>query len=241
MLGVLTRLRSQIQEPIADLGVLNGSLYLIGRLLTRVSADKCGLLKYYFVAQPIKGTQPPLLGGKTDVTVQQIYPGAPWMAQFPRPDFVLKDRYAQGAVCFAATKGEALIGFIWIVLDQYVEDEVRCVYRMFPEKKAAWDFDVYIDPRYRLGRTFIRLWDAAAIYLTKRHYQVSISRISAFNQQSLRSHARMGAVRLGSAVFIRLGIVQIMFSGLRPYLHVSVSRLGRPTFDLVAPTNFLQN
>lgn len=237
----LIQLGQQIQDPISTLGIINGTLYLIGRLMGKTSTDRCGLLKYYFMAQPIRRIDAALLGSRTDIVIRRIFPDDPLLRAFARPAFVLEDRYHQGATCFVATKEDELVGYIWIILDRYAEDEVRCIYRTLPERKVAWDFDVYINPKYRLGRTFIRLWDAVGAFLTEQHYQASISRISAFNQQSLKSHARMGAVLLGSAVFIRLGNVQIMFSGLNPYIHLSFGRRSLPTFHLMAPANLLQN
>lgn len=241
MFSQLIKIKQQIQNSTNQLGLVDGTLYLIGRILEKSSANRCGLLKYYFVAQPIRRVNPTLLGSKTDIVIKRILPNDPLLPLFPRPSFVLEDRYHQGAVCFVATRGKQLVGFIWVVLDRFVEDEVRCVYRTLPERKTAWDFDVYIDPKYRLGRTFIRLWDTVGAFLIEQQYQASISRISAVNQRSLKSHERMGAVRLGSAIFIRLGNIQATFSSLRPYFHLSFGLQSLPTFNLTAPASVLQN
>ena len=52
-------------------------------------------------------------------------------------------------------------GFLWLQIPRYVEDEVRCVYEMEPAGAAAWDYDVYVEPDFRFGKAFVRLWDAA--------------------------------------------------------------------------------
>jgi hypothetical protein len=237
----LIKIGQQVRDSTSRFGRVNGTLYLIGRVIEKISANRCALLKYYFVAQPIRRIDPKMLVGKTDILIKQVFPNDPLLLLFPRPSFVIKDRYNQGAVCFVATRDEHLVGFIWVILDRFTEDEVRCVYRTLPKRKAAWDFDVYVDPKYRLGRTFIRLWDTVSAFLAEQQYQASISRISAVNLESLRSHARMGAVRLGSATFVRLGNTQLMFSDLRPYFHVSFGLGSLPTINLTAPPSVLQN
>ena len=236
----LFRVSQKIQDPISTLGIVDGALYLIGRLIGATSDDRCGLLKYYFVAQPIRRIDPARLGRTSGIEIKRIFPNDPVLNKLSRPTSVLDDRYQQGAACFVATNGDDLVGYIWIILDKYKEDEVRCVYKTLPERKAAWDFDVYINPKYRLGRTFIRLWDTVAAYLAEQQYEASISRISAFNQRSLNSHLSMGAVRLGSAIFVKLGSVQLMFSGLKPYVHVSFGLEHFPTFHLTAPADVLR-
>lgn len=239
MFARLIELREKIQTPIRTLGVVDGALYLVSRLLCVASRNRCSLLRYYFVAQPINRVAPEKLARNSDILIRRIFPGDPLLPQLSRPMSVLEDRFRQGATCFLATKGVEIVGYIWIILDQYKEDEVRCVYRTRPERKVAWDFDVYIDPRYRLGRSFVRLWDAAAGFLEERGYEASISRISAFNQRSLKSHSSMGAIRLGSATFIKLWGGQIMFSDLKPYVHLSFSHERLPAFYLTAPAECL--
>lgn len=235
----LIEYREKIQTPISTLGIVDGVLYLINRLLCVISRDRCSLLRYYFFAQPINRVVGERVTRNTDILIRRIFPEDPILPKLLRPISVLEDRFRQGATCFLATKGIEVVGYIWIILDTYKEDEVRCLYRTLPHRKVAWDFDVYIDPRYRLGRSFVRLWDAAANFLSEHGYEASVSRISAFNQRSLKSHSSMGAVRIGSAIFIKFGQAQIMLSGIRPFAHLSFSHEHFPTFHLTAPAQCL--
>ena len=92
----------------------------------------------------------------------------------------------------------------------------------------VWDFDVYVEPQFRLGRTFARLWDAANEQFSSNGIQWSISRISAFNQQSLQSHQRLGIRRLNTLTFFCLGGLQIGFMSCAPYLNICTKELNRP-------------
>ena len=234
MVQKISHFMNKLREPIRLFGWLDGSLYFVGWVLAKLSLGHIFLFKYYFVAQPVS-EHPMLARPSNDITIFDVPKLDPLVARFPRPAAVIEARYEQGARCFAAVKGEEFIGFAWIVFKRYDEDEVRCQFEPLPGDRAAWDFDIHVEPKYRVGRAFLRLWDAVHAFLRENHYQWTLSRISAFNPHSLASHARLGTVALGSAVFVRVGAAQLMFSAQAPYLHLSLSAASAPKLELRAP------
>jgi hypothetical protein len=183
--------------------------------------------RFILVAQPVHDTAllPP---GKAATSIaRQIDPGDPLLSQCPRPAEVIADRYAQGAICLAIVKNDILQAFIWLIQKHYDEDVARVRFVLPPSGIAAWDFDVYVAPAYRLGYTFLKLWDVANAHLRGLGAHWSLSRISAFNAGSLASHSRLGARPFGTATFIIIGPLQIMFSSLSPRFHISFGK-SRP-------------
>jgi hypothetical protein len=154
---------------------------------------------------------------------------------FPRPAEVIARRFADGAVCFGATQEGVLIGFIWLKHQYYEEDEVRCRFVPRPAAKAAWDFDVYVDPAFRMSRTFLRLWDAANAYLRDQGIEWTMSRISTFHAKSQAAHRRLGAQPVAGALFLCLGAIEISFFTQWPYAWVSLGPRSRPVVTIDAP------
>lgn len=218
-----------VTSTVHGMGVANGSLYLAGRLMERLSAGRVRLISYRFVAQPVP---------KSDFTagargVEQVDAGNPIVAAFPRPPAVISDRFARGDRCFVARRQHEFAGFIWIAEHQYPEDEVRCLYVLPSE--AAWDYDVYVEPQHRMGRLFAQLWATANGYLSSRGYRWTVSRISTFNPTSLAAHQRMGARTIGHGVFVVVGPLQLALTTIAPFVDVSLSR-GRPTLRFKLPS-----
>jgi hypothetical protein len=193
------------------------------------------LHRYRFVAQPVRST--PLLGAARgrSIAVRQVALDDPALAAMPLTREVIDRRASLGAVCFGAFKGEAMIGCLWLCFDRYEEDEVRCRFELRPKGRNAWDFDVYLQPDQRLGPGFARLWDTANAYMRERGIAWTISRISSYNPQSLSSHARLGAVSLGTGTFLCLGRVQIALLSVPPYFYVSTGPGSAPTLTLHPP------
>ncbi len=133
----------------------------------------------------------------------------------------------------AATVNGKFAGFLWIAFDAYDEDEVRCRYELV-DKYLSWDYDVHVESQFRLGRTFLRLWDAANALLRESGVAWSISRISAFNPVSLNSHARLGTRLLGKALFVVVGPIQLSFIG-KWLPHLSLRDTSPPKLTLRAP------
>jgi hypothetical protein len=223
-----------IGQTIRQLGWTNGCLYAIGRVLEIASGNRVCIHKYYLVAQPVakKCWLPPHRGQGFEI--RRVVEFDPLVRQFPRPEHAAPYRFNQGAVCIAALKAGALVGFLWLTLGPYQEDEVRCRYVPLPAGKSAWDFDVHVEPEYRNGIVFLRLWDEANLFLAAHQVQWSLSRISAFNSGSILSHARMGARRIGAVTFLSIGSWQIAASTVAPYFHFSGHAGSFPTYALHA-------
>lgn len=222
----------KILPALSEFGAFDGLLYLAHRALGKLSGGRAGIYRYYLVAQPVTlaattrdGRRPVRLIGSDD----------PLRAAFPRPPHVIAKRFRDGNLCFGAQVGERFAGFLWLARDTYEEDEVRCLYALAEPASSAWDYDVHVEPDFRLGRTFARLWEAANRHLSANGVRWTFSRISGFNPVSLRTHARLGIRPLFSATFLRFGGTQLTFAGAPPYLHLSLSVASRPTLRLSPP------
>ena len=227
MLHKLADLRKEFGTLDAVLWMVNSAFRLFGARLP--------IIKYYFVAQPVPGESPlPPHRGRS-VEVRRMERGDPALADLPLTGDVLRFRFGQNAICFGAFQDGAVVGCLWLCLGRYDEDEVRCTFVLRPEGKTAWDFDVYVRPEARGGFAFMRLWDEANAYLRGLGVDWSLSRISAFNPGSLGAHGNLGARRIASALFLRIGFVQLMLSAFRPFVHFSVSPRQVPRLTLTAP------
>jgi len=216
-----------------ELGLLNAMYWSFNRVFDGLRVP-CRIFRYFFVAQPVADSPflPPRLGHSIDIRILQ--PDDSALKGLPVSAPVQRDRFAQNAVCFGAFHDDAIVGCLWLCLGTYNEDEVRCRYKLTPEKTTAWDFDVYVSPAARGGFAFLKLWDAANAYLREHDVNWSLSRISAFNPDSLRVHQNLGARRFASAVFLRLGRLQLMVSSVKPCVHLSFSSSQIPTLALSA-------
>jgi hypothetical protein len=209
---------------------------MFARFLERATRNRMRLFKYCLVAQPVS-TEPLVPASRrTAITVRMVDQTDPIVATFPRPLEVIAKRFRSGARCFVAETNGRFAGFLWLQEGGYEEDEVRCLFLPIPAHQAVWDFDVYVAPEFRLSRTFSRLWDAAHEFLRAGRYRWTTSRVSAFNSTSLRSHARIGAIKLNWIVFLVISRWQVSISGESPFLYLSVSSLSRPTFTVRAPS-----
>jgi GNAT superfamily N-acetyltransferase len=215
--------------------VLNALIWKAARAVSLLSGGTCRIQRYYFVAQPVSASALVAESSGRAIVIRRVDADDPLVAQFPRPQEVIAARFRMGAVCFAAEREGQFIGFAWLKEDQYSEDEVRCLFLLDPVEHAAWDFDVYIDPAFRFGRTFARLWDHVNQWLRERGYRWSLSRISAFNADSLAAHRRLGMRSIGSATFVCVRTVQLTLVGQAPFVHLGWRRDDVPTLRLRAP------
>jgi hypothetical protein len=199
-----------------QLGWPNAILYGVARTLRTVGWR---MHRYYFVAQRVAvAPQRTGWGNSIDVRPVVMLSEIPW--GYPRPRDVLAERFRQGGFSLAAWRGSELAGFLWYQFAAYQEDEVRARYCL-SSPSSAWDYDVFVQPHLRLGPTFARLWQEAHRRLHARGVRWTCSRISAFNPDSLRSHGRLGTVRLGSATFVTIGRCQCMVATVAPFIHLS--------------------
>ena len=225
---------AKIRASITRLGVGVFVLLAFRTVIERLTAGRIRVIAYRFVAQPVASQ--PDASSRRRGSIETRFAGTDdtLVAQFPRPRAVIERRFADGAVCIVAHKEHQFAGFLWLQTPRYVEDEVRCVYEMEPAGAAAWDFDVYVEPDFRFGKTFARLWGAAHEHLRQRGLAWTMSRISLFKPESLRAHERLGAQRLGDALFFASKQHQIVLFNLPPYFHAGGPG-SSPTLRLKAP------
>ncbi|MFD2367906.1 hypothetical protein [Pseudoduganella sp. GCM10020061] len=226
-----------IHSTLRQLGLADACWYALARGVARISRGHWSLYKYRFVAQPV--TTRPLCGNRgRSVDVRTEGPGID-PQQFRRRAEVLSQRFAQGAQCLAAYVAGRLAGYLWYCVGPYREDEVRASF-VPGSADAAWDFDVQVFSEHQLGFAFARLWDEANRRLHAAGIRWSISRISAFNPGSRAAHARLGAVEIGSAVFLRCGGWQWMAATLAPFVHCSRNDQSVPQLRLAPPASGAQ-
>ena len=220
--------RRVLSEELATwraLGTWNGLLFLVHRVLVRVSASRARLIRYFLVVQPVDVTQASRMR-RSQVEVRELTENAPQLASLPRPPEVIQNRFARRGRCIAAFEGTQFAAMGWFQLSDYDEDEVRCSYRCIPAGRVSWDYDLLIADRYRLTPLFARVWAAANSMLHASGITWSASRISAFNAASVRAHARLGARRVATVTFLCVGRLQLMLGSCRPYLHLSRAGSG---------------
>ncbi len=223
----------RIRNTFSQLGAFDGSLYFLDYALRKVSGNHAYLIRYYLVAQPVQTKASCRASPKNPAT--PLDPGDPLVPLFPRPPEVIAKRLRDKSLCFLARSGDEFAGFLWLAFNAYDEDEVRCRYELADPASCVWDYDVHVEPKYRISRTFARLWDAANAHLTENGVRWSMSRISAFNPASLAAHGRLGIHKLYSASFLCLGPLQISMIGAAPWIHISFTDKSRPTVQLAPP------
>lgn len=219
----------------ADSGGSVASLYVLHRLLQALRLGR--VVPYALVAQPIGGDVYRMTRDDPSTLVRRVGADDPVALRFPRPRQVNAVRWAAGADCHVCEiKGE-FAGTIWIQHGAYDEDEVRCRFELADPETSVWDFDVYVEPRYRIGRTMARMWKAVDRELAAQGVRWSFSRISVFNAASLRSHARLGAVVVGRATFVEIGPLQLAWcTAGGPAWHACLPGSAGPTVRLEAPS-----
>lgn len=226
----------RILSPFREFGTIAGLLYLADRALSSLS-PRLRVYAYELMVQPIPDQ--PLLAPRraSSIEVREISPDDPALAAMPVPAAVIAARRRQQATCLGAFKKGELIGYMWFSPRQYEEDEVRCTYLLDPPAQSVFDYDFYIFPEHRMGRGFASLWDGANAHLRARAVGQTFSRVSRFNLASRRAHAHLGGTRLGSAVFLMLGPVQLTVASVSPYLHVGADAGSRARLTLRAATS----
>jgi len=228
----IARRKNALSQMLQQWGWFNLGLFVLNRIVVTLSRGSWRLYRYHLIAQPVASTALLPSGRGKKIEIRLIDEQDEVIAHFPRPAEAIKERFRQGAKCLVAFKEGQFAGFLWLLLGSYQEDEVRARYTPLPRKRAAWDFDVYVEPDSRLGFTFLRLWDEANKFLTCHGISWSCSRISAFNTGSLSAHARFGTLSLGSAIFFYAARWPITLASISPYLHLSSHPGSFPEFRL---------
>ncbi|RMD87656.1 MAG: N-acetyltransferase [Alphaproteobacteria bacterium] len=209
-------------------------LYALSRV-ARASRGLMDVRSYRLMAQPVADAPRLSERRRTRFTARPLVPDDDALSRLPLDRETLARRFAAGAQCLGLFSGDALVAALWYQFGDYDEDEVRCRFRPADPERAAWDFDVYVQPEWRAGFAFAALWDAADATLRAAGRRYSLSRISAFNLASLHSHRRLGAQEVGRASFLRLGSLQICVSSLSPRLHFSWREAGGPLILIPVP------
>ncbi|MFN3809347.1 MAG: GNAT family N-acetyltransferase [Roseateles asaccharophilus] len=206
-------------------------LYWGSRLFSLLTGGRGSMDVYLICVQPLRTLGQVRSSGSTRVC--EVHAGADCARAFPRPEEVNRQRFEAGHRCFVATVKEQFAGHIWIARGHYDEDAFRCRYTLPADGRSVWDFDVYVEPRYRLGRTGALLWSEVAGQLRAQGVEQCYSRISLFNTPSIQVHERMGARRVACCAFVALGPVQLMLSSVGPRIRLSLGRKSaRPELKL---------
>ena len=136
------------------------------------------------------------------VVVREIRAGELDPELFERPPGAVDERFASGSRCIAACDGDRLAGYMWLHCGALRERLVDCDFEALPNERAWWDYDLEVMPKYRLGRTFARLWDAAFAMMRENGIEHSVSWILWSNTDSVRAHERMGARKVGWLILL---------------------------------------
>jgi len=225
---------SSLRAMAAESGASIACLYLLHRLLLALRLGR--VVPYALVAQPIGADVYRATRDDPSTLVRRVGAEDPMALRFPRPPQVNAARWAAGADCHVCEVKNDFAGTIWIQRGAYDEDEVRCRFELVAPETSVWDFDVYVEPRYRVGRTMARMWKAVDRELAAQGIRWSFSRISLFNGASLRAHARLAAVIVGRAIFVQIGPLQLAWcKGTGPAWHASLPGSTGPTVRLDAP------
>lgn len=232
---MIERIRRSVVNTFRELGAVNGLWLLTHRALGALTGKRAQIFRYYVVAQPVPHEGSQVLRPARTSAIRQVGREDRQVAKFPRPAAVIDNRFDTGSSCFVAEVKGQFAGYLWLAFDGYDEDEVRCRFEFDDPSQSAWDYDVYVAPEYRMGRTFVRLWDAANRELAARGVRWTYSRISAFNPSSIAAHGRMGISFLFSATFLCFGNLQVAFFSAAPFLHIGWSPDSRPVLKLPLP------
>ena len=232
MRAIFRKLRSGLVEHGAPIFLL----FLVSRSLAALSGGRVYLVPYALVAQPVGAQQGSAPRPDPRTITRKIAPDDPLIAAFPRTQDVVRVRFSSGSVCYATTAQGRFAGHVWVAHGQYLEDEVKCLYCLADAGQTVWDFDVYVEPRFRVGRTLSRMWAAVDQALAVEGVKWTFSRISLFNPASLKAHCRLGAIIVGRATFLVLGRWQVALCRPFPYVHVTGPGGDGPILRLAAPS-----
>ena len=206
----------RIKSLIQQLGYFSTASYLIARLLDKSLGIQ--MEHYKFHSQPLP-SKPRILKSKLDrYEFTWLNQPEKILDELHRPKEVIEKRFNQGSTCLIAKQNDTFQGCLWFVKSKYIEDEVRATYHFSDNR--VWDYDVYITPKKRFTILFAALWDSADTWMKDNHIVSTLSRISAYNSQSIRSHEAAGAEQIGWMIAVVIKHRQITISDKSPRLHI---------------------
>lgn len=204
---------------VRHLGFKGAAAYYIPRAVSMATRGGCKVLPLAFYVLPVRGERLLANGKDGNLKVELLAPEAISEEAFGRPEGVVAARFAKGDSCLGVLGASGLVGFMWLSDGPVAERLVNCVFEPGPKGLVAWDYDFFIAPRYRMGRAFAKLWDGAMDHLEAAGYKATVSWIEMSNVNSIRAHLRLGARKVGWAVFITILNAQLTLSSFRPYFH----------------------
>ena len=210
----------RLASPFRDFGLVAGTLYVIDRVLRRIS-PRLGLQVYEFMVQPIGGARLLPAGLSKNLVAQEIIEGDAAIDRMPALAHIKEQRFRQGARCLGVYRRGQLLGYSWYVRDRYHEDEARCTYELADREASIFDFDFYVLPEHRMGIAFLGVWHGMNELLAPQGVRYTFSRMTRFNLASRRAHARLGARRVGSAVFVQAWGAELMVSSIAPWIGIT--------------------
>lgn len=213
--------RFPLIDDVRRIGLAGWSSYALDRTLGKVSRQRVRFSALWFYAQPVQSI-PKIDKRATDrIQVKVAERDDVPDGVFGRPPGAIAERFEQGSVCIAAMKDGELVGFMWLQFDVLRERLARCDFVPAPLGTVSWDFDLYVAPSFRLGRTFGRLWSHARQFLSERGVATTVSWIAFDNAASQRAHERMGARRVGWALVLTAWTLQVTLSSCQPYFGIT--------------------
>lgn len=210
-------------------------LYQVHRLMHGVSGGRFDLHIHLICAQPVGHGLFSKLRDSPGSLVRTVNRQDPIIKRFPRTAEVNDRRFSANASCHVVTFNDDFAGHLWLARGAYDEDVVRCRYELPVVPRCVWDFDVYVEPRFRNTRTMARLWKAVDADLLRQGVTWSFSRMSLFNAASIQAHERLGAVKVATTVFVILGPLQLTLYSRAPFVHLGTRAAHRPCLNLSAP------
>jgi hypothetical protein len=222
----------RFRNVLREFGATAGLLYLADRALRGLSQGM-GLYVYELMCQPID--ERPVLPARmsNSIAFRTIERGGIELDLMPARPEIKQARYEAGARCLGVERNGVLVGYVWLSLGDYAEDEVRCIYGLPHGGDAAFDFDLYVFPEHRMGIGFAAIWHAGKQYLHSLGVRGSYSRMARFNLPSRRAHLRMGSRIIGRVLVLRLWALEILLATVWPFCSVTWGpRSHRPRLRL---------
>jgi hypothetical protein len=208
-------------------------LECVGRVLRAASGGRLGVQRYYLFSQPMEKLPRPGRRGAA-IDVRSLAANDPLLATLPRPPEETAARLTGGATCIVAQEGGALAGFLWLQAGDATDAESGVRFAPAPADATVWDFDVYIDPRHRGGLAFYRLWSQTGELLRARGVRHSVSLVWAHNDDSIRSHQRLGAFPIASGVQLSFGRRRLQIADRAPRLRLLSAQRVAPRYVVEA-------